>query len=95
MISIIFAVNVLLSWSALPSSVADQYNIYAATTSGGYTSTILDTTTDSSVVLNVSPDTPIYFVVTALKGGFEGPASNEVSVLFPPPVQSLTVAPAP
>ncbi len=95
MISLIFAVNVLLSWQALPASEADQYNVYAATTSGGYTNTILDTTTNASIVVSVSPDAPVYFVVKASKGGFEGPASNEVNVSFPSAPSGLTASPAP
>jgi fibronectin type 3 domain-containing protein len=78
--------SVQLSWDSSISSGVSGYNVYRATTSGGYSTTPLNpspvttlTYTDSSVT---SGD-QYFYVVTAVDAGEASSDSNEVSVTIP------------
>jgi hypothetical protein len=82
--------DVILSWTASPTSAITGYNVYRGTTSGEESSTPLDSTlisgttyTDESVTAGVT----YYYLVTAVasNGTTQSAASNEISATVPFP----------
>jgi len=74
-----------LSWSANPiSENVDHYNIYFGTSSGNYDS-LHQTSAVCDTLYNLTENTTYYITVSAVNtGGFESPASPEVSLeVFP------------
>jgi len=89
--------DVDLSWSVV--SGASTYNVYMSTTTGGpYGSPITSSATPVDVlVAGLTPDTPYYFVVTALSGNAESAISSEIRVIpqSPPPAPIATTSTTP
>jgi hypothetical protein len=82
--------DVITAWTASPSSGIMGYNVYRGTTSGGESSTPLNSTpingttfTDESVAAGVT----YYYLVTSVasNGTTQSPASNEASATVPSP----------
>ncbi len=80
--------DVILSWTASPTSGVIGYDVYRGTTSGGENSTPLNSTlisgtsyTDESVMSGVT----YYYLVTAVSsnGATQSAASNEISATVP------------
>ena len=78
--------SVALSWNASTSAGVNGYNVFRATTSGGYGTTPLNpspvsalTYTDTTVVAGQS----YFYVVQAIDAGVNSTDSNEVPVTIP------------
>lgn len=85
------ATGIQLSWNA-PSTAPQGYNIYRRTT-GSYGATLTDFYVKTLTYLDQTVDkgtTYHYIVKPVLANGTEGPASNEVSVLFTGQVAPVT-----
>jgi fibronectin type 3 domain-containing protein len=77
---------VSLNWDASITSGVSGYNVYRATTSGGYSTTPLNpspVTTVSFTDSTVNSGTEYFYVVTAVDAGQASADSNEVSVTIP------------
>jgi fibronectin type 3 domain-containing protein len=81
--------DVMLSWTASASSGVAGYNIYRGTTSGGESSTALNSTPvtgDTYTDENVTAGATYYYVVMAVSsGGVQSAASNEADATVPSP----------
>jgi hypothetical protein len=81
--------DVILSWTASPSSGVEGYNVYRGTTSGGESSTPLNSAPINGttyVDANVTAGATYYYVVTAVgSGGVQSAASNETEAAVPTP----------
>ena len=82
--------DVILSWTASPTSGIAGYNIYRGTASGGESSTPLNSTPASGTSYTdegVSAGTTYYYVVTAVASGSgaASAASNETAAAVPSP----------
>ena len=79
--------DVILSWSASPSSGVVGYNVYRGATSGGESSTPLNSTpinVTSYVDTNVTAGMTYYYVVTAVgSNGVQSAPSNETEAFVP------------
>jgi HYDIN/CFA65/VesB-like, Ig-like domain/Abnormal spindle-like microcephaly-assoc'd, ASPM-SPD-2-Hydin/Cep192 domain 4 len=78
--------SIVLSWDASISSGVSGYNVYRATSSGGYNTTPLNAspvTTVSFTDSTVSSGSQYFYVVTAVDGNQISADSNEVSVSIP------------
>jgi Abnormal spindle-like microcephaly-assoc'd, ASPM-SPD-2-Hydin/Protein of unknown function (DUF1573) len=78
--------SVLLNWDASITSGVSGYNVFRATTSGGYGTTPLNPspiTTLSFTDSSVSSGTEYFYVVTAVDAGQASADSNEVSATIP------------
>ena len=78
-LSLITAVNnqASLSWSSLAG--ATSYNIKRSTTNGSGYTTVANVPDTSDIDQGLTNGTPYYYVVTALNGTTESPASNQVA----------------
>jgi hypothetical protein len=81
--------DVVLTWTSSPSSGVSGYDIFRGTTSGGESTTPLNSSPVSGanyVDANVTAGTTYYYVVTAVaSSGTQSPASNEASAAVPTP----------
>jgi hypothetical protein len=78
--------SVLLNWDASITSGVNGYNVFRATTSGGYSTTPLNPspiTTLSFTDSTVTSGNQYFYVVTAVDAGQASADSNEVSVTIP------------
>ena len=79
--------DVILSWGASPSSGIAGYNVYRGTTSGGESSTPLNSTPingTSYVDTNVTSGMTYYYVVTSVgSNGAQSAPSNETEAFVP------------
>jgi hypothetical protein len=78
--------SVQLSWNASISTGVSGYNVYRATTSGGYSTTPLNpspVTTLTYTDLTVTASDQYFYVVTAVDGSEASADSNEISVTIP------------
>ena len=79
--------DVILSWGASPSSGVVGYNVYRGTTSGGESSTPLNSTPidgTSYVDTNVTTGMTYYYVVTSVSSnGVQSAPSNETKAIVP------------
>jgi hypothetical protein len=79
--------DVILSWGASPSSGIEGYNVYRGTTSGGESSTPLNSTPingTSYVDTNVTAGMTYYYVVTSVgSNGAQSAPSNETEAFVP------------
>ena len=79
--------DVILSWGASPSSGIAGYNVYRGTTSGGESSTPLNSTPingTSYVDTNVTAGMTYYYVVTSVgSNGAQSAPSNETEAFVP------------
>jgi Abnormal spindle-like microcephaly-assoc'd, ASPM-SPD-2-Hydin len=78
--------SVMLSWDASISNGVSGYNVYRATTSGGYSTTPLNAspvTTMAYTDSTVTSGDQYFYVVTAVDGSEASSDSNEVSVSIP------------
>jgi hypothetical protein len=78
--------SVQLSWDASISNGVSGYNVYRATTSGGYSTTPLNSAPVTTVTYTDSTVTSgdqYFYVVTAVDGSEASADSNEVSVTIP------------
>jgi len=82
--------DVILSWTASAASGVMGYNVYRGTTSGGESSTPLNSTPVNGTTYadgNVTAGAKYYYVVTAVASGgtTQSSASNEASATVPSP----------
>jgi hypothetical protein len=81
--------DVILSWTASPASGVVGYGVYRGTTSGGESSTPLNSTPINGttyVDANVTAGVTYYYVVTAVgSDGVQSAASNETEATVPTP----------
>jgi hypothetical protein len=79
--------DVILSWTASTSSGVEGYNVYRGTSSGGESSTPLNTTLVNGTTFtdtNVTAGTTYYYVVMAVNSSnVQSAASNETKVTVP------------
>jgi hypothetical protein len=77
--------SVLLSWNASLSTGVSGYNVYRATTSGGYSTTPINPSPVTALTFTDSTVTggQYFYVVTAVDGSEASSDSNEVSVTIP------------
>ena len=79
--------DVILSWGASPSSGVVGYNVYRGTTSGGESSTPLNSTPINGATYvdeNVTAGTTYYYVVTSVgSNGVQSAPSNETEATVP------------
>jgi titin len=78
---------VILSWAASTSSGVVGYNVFRGTTSGGESTTPLNSTPingTSYVDVNVTAGTAYYYVVTSVgSDGMQSAPSNETEATVP------------
>jgi fibronectin type 3 domain-containing protein len=81
--------DVFLSWSASPSSDVVGYYVYRGTTSGGESSTPLNSTAINGISYvdeNVTAGVTYYYEIKAVNGsGVQGTASTEAKATIPSP----------
>lgn len=84
--------DIRLRWG--PVASATNYKIYGSSSSGGPWVEIGQTSNNSFDASNLTPDTPIYFAVTALNGMVESARSSSVAAIpsITPPAPSLEAA---
>ena len=78
--------SVALTWNASPTSGISGYNVFRATTSGGYGTTPLNPSPVSVLTYTdtgVSSGQTYFYVVTAVNSGGNSPPSNEVPATIP------------
>ena len=78
--------SVLLSWDASITSGVSGYNVYRAGSSGGYSTTPLNSSPVTSTAFtdpSVASGQSYFYVVTAVDAGQQSSDSNEVSVAIP------------
>jgi hypothetical protein len=78
--------SVALSWTASVTPGVNGYNVFRATTSGGYGPTPLNPSPVSAAAYtdtNVVSGQQYFYVVTALEGGVSSADSKEISVMIP------------
>jgi len=84
--------NIVLNWTASPSSGVTAYNVYRSTISGGPYTNVgpLIAITSFADTTATSAGTTYYYVVTSVANGIEGPNSTEVSIVLPPQPPTLS-----
>jgi hypothetical protein len=78
--------SVALNWNASPTTGINGYNVFRATTSGGYGTTPLNSSPISGLTFtdsSVSSGQTYFYVVMAVNSAGNSPPSNEVPVSIP------------